>query len=89
MRADALIAHLLNTATADTEMDLKWHGNLVIRPIAASDEQEWRRLWTALLRNQTTFSRFVSEGEFKPNGFIAMVNEKPVGLVQYIQHRTA
>ena len=38
---------------------------------------------------QTTFSRLVSEGEFKPNGFIAMVDEKPVGLVQYIQHRTA
>ncbi|MER9934096.1 hypothetical protein [Mesorhizobium sp. M0088] len=50
-----------------------------MRPSAASDEQECRRLWTAYLDQyetavtggyQTTCSRLHSQGEFEPNGFI-------------------
>lgn len=72
--------------------------NLVIRPIEASDQPEWRRLWTSYLEfyetsvpeevYQETFRRLISEGEYEPNGFIALQDGKPVGLVHYIQHRT-
>jgi Acetyltransferases len=73
--------------------------DLVVRPVVASDEQEWRRLWTAYLEfyetgvtentYRTTFDRLLAEGEFEPNGFIATIDGKRVGLVHYIQHRTA
>lgn len=72
--------------------------NLVIRPIEASDQPEWRRLWTSYLEfyetsvpeevYQETFRRLVNEGEYEPNGFIALQDGRPVGLVHYIQHRT-
>lgn len=71
--------------------------NLTIRPLAASDEAEWRRLWTSYLEfyettvseevYQTAFSRLICEeaGEF--HGLIAELGGKPVGLTHYLFHR--
>lgn len=71
---------------------------LAIRPIAAGDEAEWRRLWRAYLAfyeterpeevYATTFARLLSgrPGEFA--GFIALHGGRPVGLVHYLFHRT-
>ena len=71
--------------------------DLVIRPIEPQDKAEWRRLWTAYLDfyettvpeevYEETFRRLIGEGEFEPNGFLALKGGKPVGLVHYIQHR--
>ncbi|RLL64453.1 GNAT family N-acetyltransferase [Ochrobactrum soli] len=72
--------------------------NLVIRPIEAADKPEWARLWSAYLDfyekaipeevYEETFRRLIGEGEFEPNGFIALSDGKAVGLVHYIQHRS-
>ena len=74
------------------------HPSVVIRPIEAGDEAEWRRLWRAYLAfykterpeqvYATTFARLLSgkENEFK--GFIALVDGRPVGLTHYLFHRT-
>lgn len=72
--------------------------DLIIRPIEAKDETEWRRLWTAYLEfyektvpeevYEETFRRLIGEGEFEPNGFLALKNGKAVGVVHYIQHRS-
>ncbi|HVW55134.1 MAG TPA: GNAT family N-acetyltransferase [Rhizobiaceae bacterium] len=69
-----------------------------VRPIEASDQAEWRRLWTAYLAfyettlpdsvYQSTWSRLFTEGEYEPKGLLALVDGKPVGLVHYIFHRT-
>ena len=72
--------------------------SVLIRPIEAGDEAEWRRLWRAYLAfykterpeqvYATTFARLLSgkENEFK--GFIALVDGRPVGLTHYLFHRT-
>ena len=36
----------------------------------------------------TTWKRLFDPGEFEPNGFIATLDGKAVGLVHYILHRT-
>jgi GNAT superfamily N-acetyltransferase len=71
---------------------------LVIRPIVASDEADWRRLWRAYLAfyeterpeevYATTFARLLSgkAGEFR--GFVALVEGRAVGLTHYVFHRT-
>lgn len=71
---------------------------LVIRPIVASDEADWRRLWRAYLAfyettrpeevYATTFARLLSgeAGEFR--GFIALKDGRAVGLTHYVFHRT-
>ena len=68
-----------------------------IRPLVASDELEWRRMWTAYLEfyetsveeevYQTSFSRLLSgdAGEFQC--LIAESNGKPVGLAHFLYHR--
>ncbi|WP_367717527.1 GNAT family N-acetyltransferase [Nitratireductor sp. GISD-1A_MAKvit] len=71
---------------------------ITIRPLAKSDEAEWRRLWTDYLTfyktsvpeevYATTWKRLFDEGEYEPNGLIAEVDGKPVGLVHYMFHRT-
>ncbi len=73
---------------------------LNIRPIAAADESEWRRLWTAYLEfyqssvpeevYRSSFDRMLAgnagaENEFR--GLIAELDSKPVGLVHYLFHR--
>jgi len=71
---------------------------ITIRPLARSDEPEWRRLWTAYLEfyntsvpeevYATTWERLFDDGDYEPNGLIAEVDGKPVGLVHYMFHRT-
>ncbi|PWJ93713.1 hypothetical protein C8D77_101393 [Mesorhizobium loti] len=57
MRADPLIAYLLNTATAGTEM-VAWKPSSGRSQPAM--EQEWRRLWTAYLdSNETSVTEFI------------------------------
>lgn len=72
--------------------------NLIIRPLAPSDHEEWQRLWTAYLAFydtalpadvfESTWTRLLDDGKYEPNGLIAEVGRKPVGLVHYIYHRT-
>jgi GNAT superfamily N-acetyltransferase len=69
-----------------------------IRPIEKADHDEWKRLWTGYLEfyetsvpdavYRTTWRRLFEDGEFEPNGFVAVLDGKPVGLVHYIFHRT-
>ena len=71
---------------------------LTVRPLAQSDHAEWRRLWTDYLTfyetsvpeevYQTTWQRLFSEGDFEPNGIIALLDGQPVGLVHYLFHRS-
>lgn len=69
---------------------------ITIRALTASDEAEWRRLWTGYLEYyatsvseevyQTTFRRLLSHESSKQNGLIALQGDQPVGLVHYIYH---
>lgn len=69
-----------------------------IRRLAQSDHADWRRLWTDYLTfyktvlpdeiYATTWKRLFDPGEYEPNGFIAHVDGRAVGLVHYILHRT-
>lgn len=73
---------------------------VTIRPLTATDEAEWRRLWTAYLEfyessvseevYRTTFARLLAGNEGTDNefrGLIAEVDGKPCGLVHYLFHR--
>lgn len=72
-------------------------GELVIRPIIASDEPEWRRLWTGYLTfyeasvpedvYRSTFARLLGGGDYEPRGLLAVEDGRPVGLVHYFFHR--
>ncbi|SEB51821.1 Ribosomal protein S18 acetylase RimI [Nitratireductor aquibiodomus] len=72
--------------------------DITIRPLAKTDDAEWRRLWTDYLTfyktsvpdevYATTWKRLFDDGEYEPNGLIAEVDGKPVGLVHYMLHRT-
>lgn len=71
--------------------------DVIIRPIEPGDRAEWGRLWQGYLEFYKTtlpddmydlaFSRLLSgeTGEFQ--GFLALVGDKPVGLVHYLFHR--
>ncbi|RIK86406.1 MAG: GNAT family N-acetyltransferase [Hyphomicrobiales bacterium] len=71
---------------------------ITIRPLVRADHAEWRRLWTAYLAfyetsvseevYASTWQRLLDEGKYEPNGLIAEVDGKAVGLVHYIFHRT-
>ncbi len=72
--------------------------SVVIRPIEAGDEQDWRRLWRAYLAfyqterpdevYATTFARLLSGRPNEFAGYLAVVGGKPAGLVHYLFHRT-
>ena len=72
--------------------------SVLIRPIEAGDEAEWRRLWRAYLAfykterpeqvYATTFARLLSENPNEFSGFIALVDGRPAGLTHYLFHRT-
>lgn len=75
-------------------------GDLVIRPLEAGDEAEWRRLWTAYLDfyessvpedvYRSSFRRMLAGNAGEPyefRGLVALVDGKPVGLVHYVFHR--
>lgn len=71
--------------------------SLSIRPIEQADRPQWGRLWQGYLEFYRTtlpdemydlaFSRLLSgeAGEFK--GFLALLGNRPVGLVHYLFHR--
>lgn len=70
---------------------------LIIRPIIATDETVWRKLWTCYLDYYessvsedvyaSTFQRITSKDQSEPRGLLACLDGKPVGLVHYIFHR--
>lgn len=70
--------------------------SVTIRPIEASDEAEWRRLWKAYLDfyetsvpeevYQTTFKRLLDPDRPQQMGLLAVKDGQPVGLVHYIYH---
>lgn len=71
---------------------------ITLRPLEQSYHADWRRLWTGYLTfykasvpeevYATTWQRLFTPGEFEPKGFIAFKDEKAVGLVHYMFHRT-
>lgn len=70
---------------------------LTIRPLVASDEAAWRRLWTAYLTfyestvpeevYRASFARMLSGDDHEFHGLIAEVDGQPVGLAHYLFHR--
>ena len=71
---------------------------LVIRPLTASDEPEWRRLWRLYLAYYetdlpettyaSTFARLLSAAKGEYLGVLALHGGTPVGLAHYLFHRT-
>jgi GNAT superfamily N-acetyltransferase len=71
--------------------------NVVIRPLRAGDEADWRRLWTAYLDfygatvteevYQTSFARLLGDDPQDFNGLLALVDGVPMGLTHYLFHR--
>jgi len=69
---------------------------LEIRPLLATDQDDWRRLWTAYLEfyessvseevYKTTFERLVSESHPDQFAFLALLDGRAVGLVHAITH---
>ena len=81
-------------------MTAQMPGDLVIRPLEAGDEAEWRRLWTAYLEFYessvpedvyvSSFRRMLAGNAGEPNeyrGLLAVADGRPVGLVHYLFHR--
>ena len=71
---------------------------LLIRPLQATDEPEWRRLWTAYLEYyetelpeevfRSTFDRLLSDDPREFHGLIAELDGQPVGLTHFVYLRT-
>ena len=69
---------------------------LTIRPIQPGDRPAWGDLWRAYLAfyettlpetiYDTTFARLISADHPDQNGLIALLDDRPVGLVHYIYH---
>jgi len=69
----------------------------IIRPLSASDEADWRRLWTEYLAfygttvpdavYDTTFARLLGGDPHDFSGSLALRGGKAVGLVHYLFHR--
>ena len=72
---------------------------ITIRPLTASDEAEWRRLWTGYLNYYettvpdavygSTFARLLGDDPQDFNGFLALVDGQSMGLTHYLFHRHA
>ncbi len=71
---------------------------VAIRPLAAGDRADWRRLWTAYLAfygttvpdavYDSTFARLLGDQPYDPDGLIAIdLAGRAIGLVHYLQHR--
>jgi GNAT superfamily N-acetyltransferase len=70
---------------------------IIIRPLRAEDEADWRRLWTGYLdyyQTQvpeavyaSTFARLLGNDPQDFNGLLALVDGRPMGLVHYLFHR--
>lgn len=73
--------------------------SLVIRPLHAKDEAEWRVLWTGYLEYyetsvpeeiyQTTFARLLGDDPQDFTCLVAELDGKLVGLTHYLFHRHA
>lgn len=71
--------------------------NLIVRPLLAADEPEWRRLWSAYLEYYETtvpeevyassFSRLLGDDAQDYNGLVAQLDGRLVGLTHYLFHR--
>jgi len=72
--------------------------DLTIRPVEATDEAEWRRLWTGYLEYyeselpeevyRSTFARLLSDDPQEFHGLIAELSGQPVGLTHFVFHRS-
>lgn len=72
-------------------------GSPVVRPLRASDKEEWARLWEAYLAFYETsrprdiydvyFDRLLGDDPRDFNGLIAEVDGRAVGLTHYLFHR--
>ena len=70
-----------------------------IRPLRATDEADWRRLWTGYLEFYktsvpeavyvSTFARLLGDDARDFNCLVAEVDGKMVGLTHYLSHRHA
>lgn len=70
---------------------------IAIRPIIPTDEADWRVLWRAYLDfyetdlpeavYATTFARLCDPAVTDYHGLLALIGDRPVGLVHYIFHR--
>lgn len=70
---------------------------VLIRPLRAADEADWRRLWTAYLTfykskvseevYQTTFARLLGDDAQDFHGLVALQDGQLVGLVHFLFHR--
>ena len=68
-----------------------------IRPLAAADEAEWRRLWAGYLEfyeasvteevYRTTFARLLGDDAQDYHGLVAEQGGTPIGLTHYLFHR--
>lgn len=71
--------------------------NLIIRPLTAEDEADWRRLWAGYLTYYETtlpeavyvssFARLLGDNDRDYNGLVAELDGKLVGLTHYLFHR--
>lgn len=83
---------------AKPKPDQRWGTSmtLMIRPLDATDQSDWRRLWCSYLEYyestvpdevyQRTFDRLLDAKRPHQNGLIALQDGKPVGLVHFIYH---
>ena len=70
-----------------------------IRPLRASDERQWRHLWTGYLAfyqttvpqqvYQTTFARLLGDDPRDFNCLVAEQDGRLIGLAHYLSHRHA
>ncbi|MCL4064969.1 GNAT family N-acetyltransferase [Pseudomonas sp. GX19020] len=68
-----------------------------IRPLRASDEPEWRRLWADYLTfyetsvpegvYRSSFERLLGDDPQDFSGLIALVDGRPMGLTHFLFHR--
>ncbi|TCL09714.1 ribosomal protein S18 acetylase RimI-like enzyme [Shimia isoporae] len=75
------------------------NSTVTVRPLTASDETDWRRLWTDYLTfyessvteevYRSTFERLLGDDPQDYTCLIAEVEGKPVGLTHYLFHRHA
>ncbi len=73
--------------------------NILIRPLQAEDESQWRNLWTGYLDYyeskvseevyQTTFARLLGDDAQDFSCFVAQKGDRLVGLTHYLFHRHA
>lgn len=69
---------------------------VTVRPLAASDEDDWRRLWRGYLDfyrttldeavYQATFTRLLDPADEHCHGLLAVTDDGPLGLVHYLYH---